>query len=158
MTKIYVDYDGVLFDWNVGAHKVMPSIPLVGVTDDFSWEELHKLAPNLYRELPLMWDARVLWDYIRKHNPEGLTAIPRRWHWPDCCAQKREAAWEHFGPNMKTNFGPFAVDKQFHCLTPSDVLIDDSDRNIIQWRARGGIGIHHLDAYSTIKALKSYNL
>ena len=35
-----------------------------------------------------------------------------------------------------------------------NVLIDDYDKNIREWEAAGGIGIHHTDVGKTISELK----
>ena len=35
-----------------------------------------------------------------------------------------------------------------------NVLIDDYDKNIREWEAKGGIGIHHTDVGKTINELK----
>jgi hypothetical protein len=35
-----------------------------------------------------------------------------------------------------------------------NVLIDDYDKNIREWEAKGGIGIHHTDVGKTISELK----
>ena len=38
------------------------------------------------------------------------------------------------------------------------ILIDDMERNIQQWRDKGGIGILHTSAVDTIKQLKELGL
>ena len=38
------------------------------------------------------------------------------------------------------------------------ILIDDRDDTIAQWKANGGIGIHHTSASNTIKELKKLGL
>ena len=51
-------------------------------------------------------------------------------------------------------FGPYSKDKHQHC-EPGDILIDDRSSNIEEWRAVGGIAIHHVDFDATITALDS---
>lgn len=154
---LYVDMDGVTFDWHRSASRIIPTLQKE-ISDGFKWEDLYAGEPFMYRDMELMADAMILWNYIQHHNPEILTAIPRRFQWPECCAQKREAVYRKFGPTVKVNFGPFAIDKQFYCRNPSDVLIDDHEMNIDQWIARGGIGILHTSASDTIRQLKEFNL
>jgi 5'(3')-deoxyribonucleotidase len=85
-----------------------------------------------------------------------LTAIPKRWAWPDVTKQKR--GWiKNYLPEIsddRIRFGPYAEDKQYHCTGHLDILIDDKIRNIEQWRARGGTGICHTSALDTIKQLR----
>ena len=85
-----------------------------------------------------MGEAFLLMDYLRSLQiPLAiLTALPRRGSVPDAEADK--AAWilQHFGP-MEFNVGPYAIDKQ-NFSRPGYVLIDDNEKNIAQWNARGG--------------------
>ena len=39
-------------------------------------------------------------------------------------------------------------------LDRGKILIDDYDKNIREWEAKGGIGIHHTDVGKTISELK----
>ena len=70
------------------------------------------------------------------------------------CLKVCVCKWVHryFGDDVDVRFGPFAIDKQFHC-TPGAILIDDKPKNIEQWNARGGCGILHTSAKNTIDYL-----
>lgn len=153
--EVFVDMDEVLADWYKKAREVLGP-DLVNGGNDFDWAELHAACPDLYRRLDPMPDMKELWDYVKKYNPILLTAIPRRWSWPDVTAQKREWAYEHLGPSVEVRFGPHAIDKQYHCRKPNAILIDDNSKNIVQWISRGGIGIEHKSAADSIAQLKSY--
>lgn len=155
MKRIFLDMDGVLANWEKSVTEVLGRDSAVR---DFTWEELLEAAPRLYADLELMPSAVRLWDYVRNSSGVSsvkiLTAIPRRIHWPDCTSHKREWVWKHFGSDVDVLFGPFAWDKQFHCKGIDDILIDDSELNIPQWRQRGGLGILHTSVDDTIDVLK----
>lgn len=149
--------DGVLVDFDGHFKKVMPGVEN---EDDFRWQDLHKLCPDMYLEAPPMADMNLLLEAIPFHAEVCiLTAIPRRWSWPNVTKHKRAWANKHLTlkalpfPVEFVHFGPYAEDKQYHCEGPYDILIDDKLINIEQWRSRGGIGIHHLNAKTTVEEL-----
>jgi hypothetical protein len=153
--RFFWDMDGVLYDFDKKFSEVMPG---VNIEDDdaWSWEQLHAICPDIYSSGDIMpgiiqvWNWTMLWgtNYI-------LTAVPRRWPWPNVTKHKRD--WAVKNLNIRPHrvlFGPYAEDKQHHCVARSDVLIDDRIRNIEQWQQKGGIGIHHTSPENTLKALQ----
>ena len=108
-----------------------------------------------------MKDADQLWGYIKQFSPFMLTAVPRESRGP---VAKR--AWKDKTRWMKKNFRlpsdrmrivlrknkkNFAVDGRDK---RPNILIDDHLGNIREWEKAGGIGVHHIDATSTINDLK----
>lgn len=156
MNIIYVDLDGVLADFEEGLRRVSGGLGLEEVGDDNLWKVIRPHADGFYANLPLMPDAKTLWGYLTKNfnNVEILTAIPRRASFPTAERDKEIWVRKHFGPSVKVNFGPYAKDKQRHCV-PGDILIDDSELNIPQWRAKQGIGILHTSANDSISQLET---
>jgi hypothetical protein len=59
---------------------------------------------------------------------------------------------QKYYPNIPVHFGPYSVDKWHHCQL-GDILIDDRASNIEEWRAAGGIAIHHVDIDATLYEL-----
>lgn len=157
MTTVYVDMDGVLADFEGTA-------PLI-IGEEYNWkEEVDKPNwgvlseyPRLYRDLQVMNGAYVLMEFLQSNfrKVEILTAIPKRAKFIHAVNDKRDWIHAHFGKNIRVNFGPYAYDKQFHIRNPTDILIDDMEINITQWKDRGAIGILHTDARSTIEQIKS---
>ena len=151
---VFVDMDGVLADFETFANSYLGSEWKVEVEMP-NWGRLSQ-CQNLYSMLSPMPDAYDLWRYLHGRfdyqDIQILTAIPSRAYFPSAVDDKREWVAKHFGKNVKVNFGPYAKDKQYHCKE-GDILIDDMERNINQWIARGGIGIFHRDAKSTIDEL-----
>lgn len=157
--RIFFDMDGVLVNFDKEFQKHMP-----GVTeeDDWEWEDLHKLCPDIYFVADTTDDFGTLVSYLDGYERQWyiLTAIPKRWNWPNVTKHKRAWAniWLPEISNDRIRFGPYAEDKQHHCTGGYDVLIDDKIRNIEQWRSKGGIGIHHTSATDTIKQLKQHGI
>jgi len=155
--KTFVDLDGVMADYDGGFKRLTGFYP-DEVTDQQMWDLLveHNNGAGFYRNLKPMPDAGDLWGYLVTHgyDPVILTGLPRRVTIPTAKEDKAEWVKFHLGPEVEFNTGPFAVDKQKHCQ-PGDILIDDSERNIDQWKAKGGIGILHTSAAKTIKELEA---
>jgi hypothetical protein len=148
--RFFWDMDGVLYDFGSLFAQHMPGIDM---EDDsaWTWQELHAKCPNIYLDGKEVPGIRSPWQYSQLFGMViVLTAVPRRWSWPNVTAHKREWMKKTFGVHhSQVRFGPYAEDKQFHCEYSTDVLIDDRIRNIEQWRARGGQAIHHVSPEQT---------
>lgn len=147
--------DGVLYDFDKLFKTVMPGVDMED-DDSWSWEELHRVCPNMYLDGEAMPGIREVFNYAASLGKNYiLTAVPRRWSWPNVTKHKRTWAYGNFAlPIERIRFGPYAEDKQYHIRDKSDVLIDDRIRNIDQWRLRGGIGIHHKSPEETLYQLQ----
>ena len=108
-----------------------------------------------------MSDSHRLWNYIKHFDPFMLTAVPRESRGPIAKrAWKDKTRWmkKHFklSPDrmrivLRKNKRKFAVDGRDK---RPNVLIDDHLGNIREWESAHGIGVHHIDANSTINQLK----
>ena len=150
----YVDMDGVLVNFDKRFQKAMPGVK---EEDDWLWEDLHKIDPLIYLHAEPMPGAEQLWRFCHDlGETRVLTAIPRRWSWPDVTKHKREWMVNNLGLEDPKDvlFGPYAEDKQFHCKGANYVLIDDKSRNIEQWKARGGTGVLYNTFSETIRDLR----
>ena len=107
---------------------------------------------TFYRNLPLMPDARQLFDAVAQLHPIILTGCPiGGWAEP----QKVEWAAEHFpGAEIITCM---SREKYLH-VDQGDVLVDDYRKYQRQREEAGGIFIHHTSARSIIAALKRIGL
>ncbi len=152
MTKIFVDLDGVMADFDSKARELVGPSYVKSSKD--VWKVLDK-HPDFFRTLNLMPDAMEMWKFLTANfvDIEILTAVPQNGNMPQAEFDKRAWVKEHQHVNVKVNTC-FAVEKQNYCTEPGMILIDDNVKNIAQWGSKGGIGIFHVSAKETISCLK----
>lgn len=151
-TKVYVDLDGVLADFEAHYVRVMNRSFPRKFTEEL-WYDLLERHPNFFRDIPLNKNASILLEALPKEKTEILTAIPSLILWPNCTTQKRDWVREHLGADIKVNFGPYSMDKRYHA-SPGDILIDDSEQNIVQWKSHRGYGIRHISVNRTVEEFR----
>jgi hypothetical protein len=148
--QIYLDCDGVLADFDAGAEAIFGMPPRQFEKRHGAREFWRRLAgaPDFFGDLPLMIDARELYEAVRHKDPVILTGMPRgNWAEP----QKRRWAARHF-PGVPV-ITTMAALKHEH-RHPGDVLVDDRDNYRHLWEREGGVFVHHKDAKSSIEALR----
>ena len=150
--QLYLDCDGVLADFERGATDLLGMGPREyerrhGVGR--FWQKLAAAPGGFYSSLPLMQDARVLFEGVRHLDPIILTGLPRG-GW--AAAQKERWAAEHF-PDTRI-ICCMAVDKRNHCVQ-GDILIDDTLKHRHLWEGAGGVFIHHRSAAESLAELRS---
>jgi hypothetical protein len=102
--------------------------------------------------LPLLPDARKLFEVVKHLNPVILTGCPLG-GWAE--GQKHRWAATHFpGTRMIVCM---AREKSMH-MKPGDVLVDDYVKYKDLWEDAGGIFIHHTSADKTIAELRRIGL
>ena len=150
--------DGVLCDFKNYAEKI------VGVNIN-KWMKLSKIEKwrpivekgDFWSTMPWMNGGKELWNYIRKYNPDILSAHVEEVRDPTCIPGKTLWAKRNLGlTNNRINL-VLRKQKQDYAQTgyrSPALLIDDFPRNVQQFRARGGIGIVHTTASKTIAELK----
>jgi hypothetical protein len=150
--QLFLDCDGVLADFDAGATEILGMSPR-------AFEERHgkrefwrriARARDFYARLPLMSDARTLFEAVVHLEPIILTGLPLgNWAAP----QKVRWAEEHFpGTHISTCM---ARDKYRHMKGP-DVLVDDRANHHDKWEAAGGIFIHHNSARESLEQLSDF--
>jgi hypothetical protein len=150
--KLYLDCDGVLADFDAGATAVLGMGPHE-FQDRYGrrrfWQAL-AAAPDFYFSLPLLSDAKELFEAVRHLEPIILTGLPLGGWAAD---QKVRWAAEHFpGTHIITTM---ARDKRNHAHG-GDVLVDDLLKHRHLWEGAGGVFVHHTSAAATIAELASY--
>jgi hypothetical protein len=157
--QLFLDCDGVLADFDAGAIDILGMSPREFEERNGKREFWRRIAraKDFYACLPLIADARALFDAVEHLDPIILTGLPLgNWAAP----QKVRWAEEHFpGTHIITCM---ARDKYRH-MKGADVLVDDREDHRDKWEAAGGIFVHHKSArksleqlaaiYPTVKAL-----
>ena len=151
---IYCDLDGVLVDFDKGYKDLtgMTTQEANAQGDKVFWEPIKKAGASFWIKLKWMPDGKQLWDYIKQYNPSILSAPSR-----EESSRIGKRVWmKHNLPDAKLILAN-AVNKQNYS-GENQILIDDREKNIEQWRNKGGIGILHTSATDTIKQLKELGL
>lgn len=151
MPKLFLDCDGVLADFDAGARKVLDDMTPQQFEERYSKREFWRrlaAASDFYNSLPLMPDARTLFDAVAHLHPTILTGLPLgNWAAP----QKIAWAKRHF-PGVPI-ITCMARDKVRH-MAPGDVLVDDRDDHRATWEDAGGIFVTHKNAERSLATLR----
>lgn len=143
---LYLDMDDVVADWQGAAERFLGRT-WAKETERLPEAEWNKIRSHsrFYRDLPLKPGAEQLVQYCRAALAQGkvshvafLSAIPHQNDMPWAVQDKVHWAEQHF-PGIPVFLGPYSYDKHRHCR-PGDILIDDRESNILEWRAAGGRG------------------
>ena len=146
---IYLDSDGVLADFDTAALNMFGEA--IVAKDHLLWNNI-RLNPKLF------WDSIPLFDYAIDFvkmlklydNLEILTGSPKS-HFEVAKESKINFYAKHF-PGLKVHVC-LAKDKHLFVKNSSDILIDDTLKNIHSWQKAGGIGIPFISVEDTIKQL-----
>ena len=153
--KVYCDMDGVLVDFLGGVMKELDisNIPSQDEIDNFL-STLQGSSKTFWSELEWMSDGKKLWDTLKDLNTEILTACP-----DNCKLQpsviRGKKMW--CKSNLKISNGVNVTTRKgkLKFVGPKNILIDDFIKNVNNWKAKGGIGIHHRTARATLVELKN---
>jgi hypothetical protein len=159
--KIFLDMDGVIVDFMASVGK------LFKLTDFTSWEamgkekyrEINKMGERWWSQMKWTNDGKKLWNHLKSYDVTILSATP-----VDPVSRaisikgKRNWLTKNIGSSYASNaLIVIGIDKQKYA-DKNHILIDDSERNIRQWRSKGGIGILHKNTSDTIKQLEQLNI
>jgi len=165
---IYVDMDGVIADFVAGVDALFKSVGKDKYDEskyeasrkyrDDMWDTISKYqkehGDTFWLNLPVMEDARELWDYVQQYKHEVLTAAGQaQYH---AAGQKSKWIAKHFGRVAVHSVATSKEKAKF--AAPKHILIDDRQKSIGPWIQAGGIGILHTSAADTIKQLKALGL
>jgi len=152
---LYCDMDGVLVDFEKRFEDTTGLSPNA-FRDKYGLDEFWKLIDDegvrFWVGMPWMPDGKQLYDYI-KPNLYSLLSSPSY----DNSSRLGKRLWvKNNIPGTKLILAA-RKNKQDYAKENS-ILIDDLKPTIDEWNAKGGIGILHTSAASTIKQLKELGL
>jgi hypothetical protein len=152
LPEIYCDLDEVLVDFMRGANAAVGG-DFVKMDKDERWNTVNQ-TKGFWANLGWKPNAKRLHDFIIKYNPHVLSAYTGR----DPTSKVGKMKWLKKNTSFKrANIHLVLRSQKKSYATTNEkpnILIDDYDKNIREWEAKGGIGIHHTDVGKTISELK----
>jgi len=148
LPRIYCDMDGVIADFLKGSKEI--------IGKEFNDDLWDQLPLDLYANLPKMPDADKLWNFISKYDLYILTAYPSAKRGKiSKTSQGDKVKWMKKTFNFPSNKIHLVLRKEKQDYAKEGtLLIDDMLKNVKEFEAKGGIGIHHTSAASTINQLR----
>lgn len=152
---IYCDMDGVLVNFVQGYKELTGIDTSKYVKGDASfWTPVDEAGAEWWANLDWMPDGPTLWNYIKKYNPYILSSPSR-----SQTSRVGKDAWCKIHiPNQYKKLLLYPRHEKQKFAAPNHILIDDMASTIKEWNNKGGIGILHKSAATTIFALKALNL
>jgi hypothetical protein len=159
MKQIYVDLDGVLANMTAYYKQITGRAHDINnpdkKTDKIFWEDVNahnERGGRFFLELPVMPDAHVLWDGVRKFDPSPVILTGGGDDvYPQTRRDKREWIDKYFGQQVGMICCRSAT-KRDYC-SPGDILIDDWFKYQHLWEAAGGTFILHTCADDSLRQL-----
>ena len=152
LPEIYCDLDEVLVDFMRGANAAVGG-NFVKMDADERWNRINQ-TKGFWANLGWKPNAKRLHDFIIRYNPHVLSAHTGR----DPTSKVGKMKWLNKNTSFKRANIHLVLRSQKKSYATTDekpnVLIDDYIKNIREWEAAGGIGIHHTDVGKTISELK----
>ena len=146
--KVFIDMDGVLSDFD----KTI--IEKFGTKKE--WANRWDLLPeDFFFSLPKMSDADELVNHISgQFEWHVLTAIPNLPVFLECRMQKMQWIYKHYKIYPVRIHCVFQREKQYYAVEENlspNILIDDCESNVTDWKSKGGIAILHTSANDSIR-------
>tara|TARA_B100000427_G_scaffold235606_1_gene198529 strand:+ start:620 stop:1135 length:516 start_codon:yes stop_codon:yes gene_type:complete len=152
LPDIYCDLDQVLVAFLKGAEKVIGG-DFASMDKEKRWKLIQQ-TKGFWAELDWMPGAKRLHDFIIRYDPYVLSAYSNR----DPNSKVGKMKWLKKNTKFKRANIHLVMrsQKQAYAMTEGEpnILIDDYIKNIKEWEAKGGIGIHHTNVGKTIGELK----
>ena len=154
LPDIYCDMDMVLCDFLRGADKAIGE-PFIHADKVDRWKKINN-TKGFWEGLDWYPGGKRLYSFIAKYDPLILSAYSTK----DANSRGGKLKWLSKNtkiPRGKTHLvlrsqkKDFAVNKD----EAPNILIDDYMKNIEEFNAKGGIGIHNTDTGKTLRELKN---
>ena len=120
---------------------------------DKKWNKVNQVK-GFWANLEWMPGAKRLYQFIARYDAHILSAYTNR----DPTSRAGKMKWLNRNTDFKRSNINLVLRSQKQKFATTDgkpnVLIDDYKKNIREWEAKGGIGIHHTNVVKTISDLK----
>ena len=154
LPDIYCDLDMVLVNFMKGADAAVGGVGFVANKDkEGKWNKINQIK-GFWANLEWMPGSKRLYDFIVRYDAKVLSAYSSR----DPSSKNGKLKWlakhtKFKKPNINL---VLRQHKQKYATKNGkpNVLIDDYIKNINEWEAKGGIGVHHTSVPKTIGQLK----
>ena len=153
LPEIYCDLDEVLVDFLRAANAAVGG-NFAKADRDTRWNIINQIK-GFWANVGWKPNAKRLYDFIIRYDAHVLSAFTGR----DPTSKLGKMKWLKKNTKFKRANVHLVLrsQKKSYAKTKDEkpnVLIDDYDKNIREWEAAGGIGIHHTDVGKTINELK----
>ena len=155
LPHVYLDMDGVLVNLEKGAFDVHGA-KISDVPKPERWDKINAIK-SFWKDLEWMPGAKKIWNFLKPYTPSIMSA----WTKHDLNSANVKEDWlkshveklsrSRINLVMRADKKRFARDGR---TGAPNILIDDHPKNIGEWEANGGIGIHHTNVNRTITKLK----
>lgn len=160
MKKVYVDLDGVLFDFET-KFKEDYGVPIEQLTQKGVDAIKERLAGDMFfANLKPFDGAKAFIEHlvVDGYDVEFLTSIGK-FNSDLVLEQKLFAIDLHISKDIKLNYTYSSEDKaKFLKNNNCAILIDDREKSLIPWEIAGGIGIQHISFVDTIVKLYAFQI
>ena len=152
LPSIYCDLDMVLVNFIKGADAAVGG-SFADTPKDERWNKVNQVK-GFWANLEWMPGAKRLYQFIARYDAHVLSAYTDR----DPTSRVGKMKWLAKNTDFKRSNINLVLRSQKQKFATTDgkpnVLIDDYKKNIVEWRAKGGIGILHTKVSETINELK----
>ena len=153
LPSIYCDMDMVLCDFLKGAEKVI-GMPFPLANKQTRWEKI-SATKDFWANLEWMPGAKKIVQSIMRYDAHILSAYSGK----DPNSKSGKMKWLSKNTNFKRSNIHLVTRAQKQAFAKDsdgepNILIDDYIKNIKEWEAKGGIGIHHTAVPKTLNELK----
>ena len=142
---IYFDMDGVLADFK--GYLIANNIPYVThnttdkAADEHMWECIKKVDRFYYQLSPMPGVIELFKELSKEYCCEILSAIPKpHWGLVGTGEDKRDWVAKYLGEDVPVHI-VYREEKKEYVKNRKCILIDDLDKNIMEWNECGGTGI-----------------
>ena len=153
LPQIYCDMDGVLCDFIKGANAAVNGL-FVTAERGTRWDKIAEKGAKFWADLEWMPDSKKLYQFIARYDTKVLSAYTNK----DPNSRNGKMKWLTKNTNFKRKDIHLVLrsEKQNYAVSDGkpNVLIDDHPKNIREWEAKGGIGVHHTSVSKTVAELK----